>query len=214
MTSKIHLYLTPGSCSLAAHIALQETGLAFTTTNLKATRGYPTEYLHINPKGRVPILELDGELITETPAILSTISALAPEKKLLGSTVMEQARAQEWMAWLCSTLHGQAFACVFRPARFVGKDEGLYDVVKAEGRKCAKECFEFIEGKLEGKAYAVGDSFSLVDAYIYVFYRWGNMLKMGMRETYPNYTKLVDELVKRDGVRQIVEVEGISVLNE
>jgi glutathione S-transferase len=91
MAPKIHLYLTPGSCSLAAHIALQETGFAFTTTDLKAARGYPTEHLHINPKGRVPILELDGELITETPAILSTISALVPDRKLLGSTILEQA---------------------------------------------------------------------------------------------------------------------------
>jgi glutathione S-transferase len=214
MAPKIHLYLTPGSCSLAAHIALQETGFAFTTTDLKAARGYPTEHLHINPKGRVPILELDGELITETPAILSTISALVPDRKLLGSTILEQARAQEWMAWLSSTMHGQAFACVFRPARFVGKEEGMYDVVKAEGRECAKECFEFIEGKLVEKTHAVGDSFTLVDAYIYVFYRWGNMLKMGMREKYPNYTRLVDELVQRDGVRKTVEAEGISVLNE
>ena len=211
MAPKIHLYMTPGSVALASHIALQESGLAFTTTDLKASRGYPAEHLHLNPKARVPILELDGERITETPAILSTISALAPEKKLLGSTVLEQARAQEWMAWLCGTVHGQAFGCLFRPVRFVGDAEQMYDTVKARGREWAKECFAYIDEKLEGRTHAVGDAFTVVDAYLYVFYRWGNMLQLDVKMNYPNYMRVVDELLKRECVKKIIEVEGISV---
>ncbi|EAT89557.1 hypothetical protein SNOG_02826 [Parastagonospora nodorum SN15] len=195
MPPTLHLYMTPGAVSLASHIALRETGLEFTTTDLEAIRGYPSEHLHINPKGRVPVLELDGERITESPAILSVISALAPEKKLLGATILEQARAQEWMAWLCGTVHGQAFGCIFRPMRFVGGEEGMYEIVRAEGRKCAKECFDFIEGRLKGRI-------------------WGNILKMGMRDNYPNYTRLVEEVVKREAVKRTVEVEGLSLFNE
>jgi glutathione S-transferase len=210
----LHLYMTPGSVSLASHIALLESSLPFTTTNLGAARGFPTQHLHLNPKGRVPILSLDGELITETPAILTTIAALVPEEELLGTTVLEQARAHEWMAWLCGTLHGQAFGCVFRPSRFVGDETEMYDVVKAGGIECAKECFAYIEGKLEGGTHAVGEGFTLVDVYLFTFYRWGNMLGFGMRGTYPNYARLVDEVVKREAVRKTVEVEGISLLNE
>lgn len=214
MPPKIHLYLTPGSVALASHITLTLSGLPFTTTNLGAQRGFPPQHLHLNPKGRVPILELDGELITESPAIITTISLLVPEKMLLGSTVLEQARAQEWMVWLCGTLHGQAFGGVFRPARFVGEEESAYEVIKAKGRETAKECFEYIEGKLEGKKYAVGEGFTAVDAYLLVFYRWGNMLKFGMRENFPNYTRLVEGVVEVEGVKRTIEKEGISALNE
>jgi glutathione S-transferase len=214
MSPTIHLYMTPGSCSLASHIALHESALEFTTTDLKAARGFPPEHLHINPKGRVPILELDGERITETPAILTTISALAPEKHLLGKTILEQARAHEWMAWICGTLHGQAFGCVFRPARFVGDQEGMYDAVKAQGRKTALECFKYVDEKMEGREYAVGEGFTLVDAYLYVIYRWGNMLKLGMREKFPNYTRLVEGVIKREAVKKTLEAEGLSPLNE
>jgi glutathione S-transferase len=213
MSPTLHLYHTPGSCSLAAHIALQASGLSFSTTNLNATRGFPASHLHLNPKGRVPILEVDGELITETPAILSVITALAPEKELLSKGLIAQAREQEWIAWLCGTLHGQAFGCVFRPGRFVG-DEGMHDAVRAKGRNDVKDCFESIEKKLEGKKWAVGDAFTLVDAYLLVFYRWGNLLKMNMRENYPNYTRIVDETVARADVKRAIEDEGISVLNE
>ncbi|KAH7410141.1 hypothetical protein DE146DRAFT_674901 [Phaeosphaeria sp. MPI-PUGE-AT-0046c] len=195
MSPKLHLYMTSGACSLAPHIALQEAGLEFTTTDLHAQRSFPSDHLHINPKGRVPILDFDGEIITETPAILSLISDLAPEKKLLGTTLLEQARAREWMAYLSGTVHGQAFGCLFRPKRFVGDEEAMYDTVKATGRQCAQDCFAFIEEKLQGRT-------------------WGNMLKMGMRENYPAYAKLVGEVVKREAARKVIEAEGIDALNE
>jgi glutathione S-transferase len=215
MAPTIHLYMTPGSCSLASHIALHESNIEFTTTDLKATRGFPSEHLHLNPKGRVPILELNGERITETPAILTTISALAPEKHLLGKTILEQARTHEWMAWICGTLHGQAFGCVFRPARFVGEEqEGMFEVVKAQGRTTALECFKYIDEKLEGREYAVGEGFTLADVYLFVIYRWGNVLKYGMREKFPNYTRLVEGVIKREAVKKTLEAEGLSPLNE
>jgi glutathione S-transferase len=210
MSPKLHLYMTPGSCSLASHIALTETSLPFSITNLGATRGkpFPKEFLHINPKGRVPILDVDGDFITETPAILTAISNLAPEKKMLGGTEMEQARALEWMVWLCQTVHGHAFACIFQPRRFVGEDaaEEVYEIVRAQGRKVLEENFAFIEGGLEGLIHAVGHGFTLVDAYLFVFYRWGNVMGLGMREKYPNYARLVDEVVKRESVRKTVEL--------
>jgi glutathione S-transferase len=213
MAPTLHLYHTPGSCSLAPHIALNSAALNFNVTNLNVVRGFPASQLHLNPKGRVPILEVDGEMITETPAILATISALAPEKNLLGKGVMEQARALEWMAWLSGTMHGQAFGCVFRPARFI-KDEAVHEALQESGRNQVKECFEFVEKKLEARKWAVGNDFTLVDAYLLVFYRWGNLLKMEMRDTYPNYARLVDAVVDREDVKKTVASEGISVLNE
>lgn len=213
MASKLHLYHTPGSCSLATHIALNAASLNFEATNLNAARGFPESQLHLNPKGRVPILEVDGELITETPAILTTISALCPEKNLLGKGVIEQARAQEWMVWLCGTLHGQAFGCVFRPARFV-KDETMYDGVRSKGRDHVKECFEYIEKRLEGRNWAVGNDFTAVDAYLLVFYLWGNLLKMEMRHNYPSYADLMDNFIKQEDVKKTIGIECISPLNE
>ncbi|KAF2029126.1 glutathione S-transferase [Setomelanomma holmii] len=205
--------MTPGSVALASHIALQESGLDFSIEDLKAQRGFRDEHLHLNPKARVPILELDNERITETPAILTTISALAPQKNLLGKTITEQARAQEWMAWLCGTVHGQAFGCLFRSNRFVG-DESVYDAIKARGRGWVKECFDYVEGKLEGRTHAIGDAFTVVDAYLYVFYRWGNLMKLGMRFNFPNYTRVVQNVVERNLVKKTIEAESIRVMNE
>jgi glutathione S-transferase len=67
------LYLTPGACSLADHIALHEAGLAFdrVRVDLKTKRTEDgRDFNQINPKGYVPALVLDdGQLLTENVAI-------------------------------------------------------------------------------------------------------------------------------------------------
>jgi glutathione S-transferase len=72
------LYLAPGACSLADHIALHEAGLNFdqVKVDLKTHRTEDgRDYTVINPKGYVPALLLNsGEILTENIAILSWIS--------------------------------------------------------------------------------------------------------------------------------------------
>ena len=71
------LYLTPGACSLADHIALHEAGLAFdhVRVDLRSKRTEDgDDFNELNPKGYVPALVLnDGQLLTENVAILSWV---------------------------------------------------------------------------------------------------------------------------------------------
>ena len=71
------LYYSPGACSLSPHITLRESGLKFDLL-LASTKTHTladgTDYYGINPKGYVPLLELDnGERLTEGPAIVQYI---------------------------------------------------------------------------------------------------------------------------------------------
>ena len=76
------LYLTPGACSLADHIALHEAGLEFdrVRVDLRTKRTEDgRDFNEINPKGYVPALVLDdGQLLTENVAILSWVAERAP----------------------------------------------------------------------------------------------------------------------------------------
>src|SRR3984893_6522101 len=69
------LYYAPGTCALASHIALAETGVPYTTekVDFKSNQQNSPEYLGINPKGRVPALVTDRGILTETPAMLAFI---------------------------------------------------------------------------------------------------------------------------------------------
>ena len=69
-------YFSPGSSSLATHIALHEAGAEFEGKPVsivdRETRG--ADYLSINPHGKVPALVVDGKLLTEVAGTLFYIA--------------------------------------------------------------------------------------------------------------------------------------------
>ncbi|PVH96937.1 hypothetical protein DM02DRAFT_644487 [Periconia macrospinosa] len=192
MTSEVHIYMCRGSCSFASHILLREAGVPFTHDWINVKLGFPRDKLHLNPKGAVPIIILDGETITETPAILTAISQFVPSKQLLGRTNLEIVRSYEWMNWISGKLHGQAFAALFRPAWFVDSPDA-HEIVQRKATAKIRECFEMIEGKLDGR-------------------KWGNGRGFEMDQNFPNYARLARGVAKRDSVVKAAEVEGIDVL--
>src|SRR5215470_2124788 len=131
----IALYYSPGSCSLAAHIVLNEIGQPFELRKFATAEraNYSPEYLAINPKGRIPSLQIDGFVLTEVPAILAYLGRRFPGAGLYPADGAEaEARCLELLAWSSSTVH-VAFAQIFRPERFVANEQN-YPPVKESGR--------------------------------------------------------------------------------
>ena len=207
---EIKLWYAPGGCSLAPHVLLHEIRLPFDAVEVSLAKGahLTDEFAQINPKKRVPVLSLDGEVITEVPAIATAIADLAPERHLMGRTALDRARVYEWMNWLSGTLHGQGFAGLWRPQRF-SDDPEVFEGVGAKARKTISECFEVIEGKLAGSC-STGDGFTAVDPYLLVFYRWGNGIGIDMPKAYPSYTAFAQTLVQRHSVAATLAAEGIG----
>jgi glutathione S-transferase len=168
------LFYSPGACSLSCHIALEEAGLPYERWRFGARDGgtESAEYRAINPRGRVPALRLpDGVLLTEASAILGYIADLVPGKELLpahGS--LERARAREWMGFLASSVH-PAIRSVFRPEKYA-VSEAAQAEVRARGLESLAGYYADIEGHMTGKDYALGERFSVVDAYLVVFHAW------------------------------------------
>ena len=207
---KIALYYSPGACSLAPHIVLEELGIPYEAVRISTADGQQRspEYLRINPRGRVPALAVDGKVLVENVAILTYLGGGFPEKGLWPARTWDQAQALSLMAWLADTVH-PAFAHLFRPERYV-QGEAHVGAVKEGGRKSFGECLAEIDRILAGRKWAAGGRFSVVDAYLLVFYRWGN------RNGFPvsglaNYTALVERVLARPAVRKVMADEGISM---
>ena len=67
------LYFSPGACSMAAHIVLEESGEKYHAQQIHFANGEQRSeaYLKLNPQGRAPTLVLDdGEPLAENTAIL------------------------------------------------------------------------------------------------------------------------------------------------
>src|SRR3954470_172960 len=100
----LKLYYSPGACSLAPHVALEEIGIAYEPVKVALAKGEQRtpEYLAINPKGRVPALAEDDGVLTENAAILPYIAQRLPEARLWPSDPREAARAAEWIGWIAT----------------------------------------------------------------------------------------------------------------
>ena len=114
------LYYSPGACSLCPHIVLHEAGLDHEAikVNLKTHQlADGSDYYAINPRGYVPLLELDsGERLTENAALVQYIADLAPGSELLPPAgTLERTRVQSWLAFVGSELH-KGFSPLFNPA--------------------------------------------------------------------------------------------------
>lgn len=206
----LKLWYSSGACSLAPHVLLHEIRVPFDAveTSVAKAAHLTDEFARINPKKRVPVLSLDGEVITEVPAIATAIANLAPERHLMGKTALDRARVYEWMNWLSGTLHGQGFRGLWRPQQF-SDDPEAFKGIKAKSMKTISECFDLTENRLPDR-YLTVDGFTAVSPFLLVFYRWGNGIGIDMPKAYPSYTIFAQTLVQRDSVVAALAAEGLS----
>ena len=200
------LYFSPGACSMASHIGLEETGAPYEEKPTLLPKGeQKTEaYLRINPRGKVPALSIDGKVITENTAILTYLARRFPEKKLMPADPVEEARCIATMAWFSNIVH-PSYQRQMRPERFA-EGEAAQATVKDMGRKSFWANCQEIDSMLQGRNWIMGDSYSLADGYALVFYGWGVRGGFLMKEL-ARYTAWKDRMLQRPAVRKILESE-------
>jgi len=200
------LYFSPGACSMASHIGLEETGAQYVEKPTLLPKGEQKtpEYLKINPRGKVPALDVDGRVITENTAILTYLARRFPEKQLLPSDLVQEARSIGAMAWFSNTVH-PSYQRYTRPERFA-EGEAAQATVKDMGRKSFWANVQEIDTLLGSKQWMMGSQYTVVDCYALVFYGWGVRGGFPMNEL-RNYTAWKERMLARPAVRKILESE-------
>ncbi len=192
------LYLAPGACSLADHIALHEAGLAFDRITVDIpTRRTETgdDFTAINPKGYVPALVLDdGTLLTENAAILSWVAERAPE--LAPGGELGRIRLVETLSFIGSELHKLLIRLIFPTS-----DEEKAAVDEAVGHR-----FAVIARQLQGD-YLFGDGMSVADAYLYVMLLWARRNALSIP---PRLADLAARMNERPAVQLALKHEGLA----
>ncbi len=168
----LKLFYSPGACSLASHIALEEAGAPYELMrlNFKADDQRKPEYLKVNPKGRVPALVTDRGILTESPAILAYIAQAYPAAKLAPTDPFDFARAQAFNSYLCSTVH-VSHAHRVRGNRWVDDPAALKEMQR-KVPETVGAAFALIEnGMLEGP-WVMGKDYSICDGYLFTMAQW------------------------------------------
>lgn len=198
------LYYSPGVCSLSPHIALQELGISAELIKVDTEKHVledGTDYFSINPHGYVPILEFeDGRRMTEGPAIVQFLADLKPELRLAppnGS--MERYRLQELLGFINSELH-KAYSALFDPM--------LPEENKAEIRTKIGKRLSWLNAKLEGQAFLMGEQFTVADAYLFTVVEWSRFVSIDLHP-WPNLKAHIERVRQRPAVRTALRAEGL-----
>jgi glutathione S-transferase len=198
------LYYSPGACSLSPHIVLREAGLAFTpvlanTKTHKLEDG--TDYYTINPKGYVPVLELDnGERLSEGPAIVQYIADQVPGKHLApASGTMARYRLQEWLNFITSEIH-KTYSPLFNPAT----PEDFKTIAKTK----LNDRYRWVDSQLEGNSYLMGDTFGVADAYLFAITNWAKFVGLDLTP-YKNVGTYMTRVAARPAVQEAMKAEGL-----
>lgn len=206
----LKLFYSPGACSLAAHVALEEAGASFEAVRTVILEGgtRTPEYLALNPQGRVPVLARGTEVLTELGAILDHIDRAYPEARLMPADPWQAAQAVSLMGYLSSNLH-IGFAQLWRPERFTD-GEAERQALAAQARPRILEHLARVEARLPAQGWVGGERPCLADFNLLPFYRFGWRAGFDMR-AYPRYSALIEAASERPAVQRALEREGLGL---
>jgi glutathione S-transferase len=199
------LYYSPGACSLSPHIVLREAGHTFELqrVDLQAKKMKPGEgdFLAVNPKGQVPVLELDdGDRLTEGPAIVQYLADQKPASGLAPANgTMPRYHLQEWLNFVTSDLH-KVFAPLFRP----NTPEEFAKITKDN----LANKFAFLDRHLATRQYLMGDAFTVADAYCFTVTNWTRFKDIDLNR-WPNLKAYMDRVGARPKVQEAMKAEGL-----
>ena len=198
------LYYSPGACSLAPHIVLNEIGADYSLEKVdladkKTDTG--ANFTEVNSKGYVPTLEFaKDQVLTEVSTIVQYLADKAEGSKLLpkfGS--MDRYRAMEMLNFVSSELH-----------KGIG---GLFNKAMPEdGKKAIIERVEkrlgWVDAQLAGKPYLLGAEFSVADAYAFTVMNWGQWVGIDIKQ-WPNIAAYMERVGSRPAVQAALKKEGL-----
>lgn len=198
------LYYSPGACSLAPHILLNEIGLQHSIEKVDlGTKKTETgaDFTTINPKGYVPSLDIGGgEHFTEVATILQYLSDKNESANLLpklGS--MARYRAMETLNFIASELH-KGLGSLFNKA------------LPEDARKIAIDKLglrlTWLDGQLAKNTHMLGNEFSAADAYAFTILNWGQWVGVDMKP-WKSISAYMARIAARPAVQAALKAEGL-----
>lgn len=167
------LYYAPKTCSLASNIALEEVSAPYEAKRIDFANGdqNSSEFLRLNPKGRVPALVTERGVLSETPAILLFIAQSFPDAKLAPlHDPFALAQLLSFNSYICSTLH-VAHAHKLRGHRWTD-DAHVIEALRKKVPETVGASFDFIEKEFLHGEWVLGEHYSVADIYLFTVAQW------------------------------------------
>jgi glutathione S-transferase len=204
------LYYSPGTASMAVHLALLETGAPYQLELVDFSRRQQRspEYLRLNPMGRVPTLLIDGRAYVESAALLLMIADRHPEVRLAPPPGSAQRLAwYQWTVYLSNAL-GASYRYWFYPPD-IGAAEHPAPVHAALQARI-EVAWALLDTQLAASGpYLLGDEFSAADLLLIMYMRWSRNMPRTALE-WPSLRRFATLLRARASWQRLCDIEQLS----
>jgi glutathione S-transferase len=204
----MRLYYSPGACSMAVHVVLEQLGAAFEPIAVPTNEGaqHRPEYRAVNPLARVPALVVGEVVLTEAAAILLYLESTHPGRGLMPADPLARAKLLSLMGFLASTLHIH-YAMLWRPERF-SDDATARERIKAFARPSLQASHAHLETLMPEQGWLGGEHLSLADAYLLPFMRWAWRVGLPLAQ-WPRQLRWAHRAFALPVVQRVQQREGI-----
>jgi glutathione S-transferase len=199
------LYYILESCALASHIVANEAGISIEPIQVdlrtkKTATG--ADFLAINPKGYVTMLELDnGEVLTENAAILQYLADLKPESQLAPPNgTFARVRLQEALNYIATEIH-RGYGPLFNPSTSTATRE--------ERSANLRNHYSLLDKQLAGRKFLLGENFTGADAYLFTLTRWAAAVKLDLTD-FANLREFMKNVAARSAVQTAMKAQGLN----
>jgi glutathione S-transferase len=206
MADELVLYTNPMSRGRIGRWMLEEVGRPYSAEIMEFARMKSSEYLAINPMGKVPTLRHGDMIVTEAAAICAYLADVFPEAGLAPPPG--------------SRLRGPYYRWLFfaaGPIEAANTDKALGVTVRPEhermvGYGAREQMLAVLEGRLERSEYIAGDGFTAADVYVGSHIGWG--MAFGTIDKRPAFERYWRLLGARPAAQRAREIDDKLVADQ
>jgi len=201
------LYYSKGACSLAVRILLHELKLdcEYESVSLKEKKtASGLDYLTINPKGSVPALLLDNNKVLTENAVIQQYLAETHHANHLLPPVGDFTRYQvlELLNYISTDIH-KGFGPLFSP-------QLPEEMKKSFFIPLLKKRLLYLDQRLVGKKFLMGEQFTLADCYFFVMLFWTGIFPEIQLSEFPQLERYFAALKTREAIAAALKEEGLE----
>jgi glutathione S-transferase len=209
----VQLHYYPGNANLAPHIVLEEIGAPFelVLVDRKVDAHKSPQYLRLTPNGQIPVL-VDGDLVLyEAAAICLYLADKHPQARLAPAAgTAERAHLYKWLVWSTNTLQAMLMHYFYAERMVNEGDEAAAAQVRQHAQARCGPMLDQLDAQLaaHGRAWLLGEEYTIVDAYAWMLCRWTRSFARPARSL-PHLGPYLARMAERPAVQRMVAAEGL-----
>jgi glutathione S-transferase len=204
------LYYSPGTASMAVHLALLEIGAPhrLELVDFDSNSQRSESYLRLNPQGQVPTLLIDGRPYTESAALLMMLADRHPQAGL--APPAGTPKHNEWYQWLvfASNAFGASYRNWFYPPDLGASEHPPTVRAALQGR--IEGLWARMDAQLAARGpYLLGEEFSAADLQLVMYMRWSRKMPRTALD-WPALKRFAALLRQRDSWQRLCDIEKLE----